>query len=106
MHSSKPDVITFSHFLPRKELPLPDVHEMAKASGCLKIEDQLRRAGSKLHIFGHTHINTQHELSGVTHVHAERKKERDGLRPTASPPAAGTKLPVVHDKGRFTQYMA
>lgn len=73
MHSSKPDVITFSHFLPRKELPLPDVHEMAKASGCLKIEDQLRRAGSKLHIFGHTHINTQHELSGVTHVHTCRK---------------------------------
>ena len=28
----KPDVITFSHFLPRKELPLPGVYEMAKAS--------------------------------------------------------------------------
>ena len=28
------DVIAFSHFLPRKELPLPGVHEMAKASGC------------------------------------------------------------------------
>ena len=48
------DVITFSHFLPRKELPLPGVHEMAKASGCLKVEEQLRRVKSKLHVFGHT----------------------------------------------------
>ena len=58
------DVITFSHFLPRKELPLPGVHEMAKASGCLEIEAQLRSAGSKLHVFGHTHINTCHDLDG------------------------------------------
>lgn len=43
------DVITFSHFLPRKELPLPGVHEMSKASGCLKIEEQLRRVKAKMH---------------------------------------------------------
>ena len=94
--ADKPDVITFSHFLPRKELPLPGVHEMAKASGCLKIEDQLRKAGSKLHIFGHTHINTQHEYSGVVYM---QNAMGYGIAP-------GTKLPVVHDKGRFTQYMA
>ena len=94
--ADKPDVITFSHFLPRKELPLPGVHEMAKASGCLKIEDQLRKAGSKLHIFGHTHINTQHEYSGVVYM---QNAMGYGIAP-------GTKLPVVHDKGSFTQYMA
>merc|ERR1719454_2690406 len=27
------DVITFSHFLPRKELPIPGLHEFAKCSG-------------------------------------------------------------------------
>ena len=40
----------------RKELPLPGVHEMAKASGCLKVEEQLRRVKSSMHVFGHTHF--------------------------------------------------
>ena len=90
------DVITFSHFLPRKELPLPGVHEMAKASGCLQIEQQLRRVRSKLHVFGHTHINTQSEHDGVVYM---QNAMGYGIAP-------GTKLCVVHDKGRFTQYMA
>ena len=90
------DVITFSHFLPRKELPLPGVHEMAKASGCLKTEEQLRRAKSKCHIFGHTHINTQNDLDGVTYM---QNAMGYGISP-------GTKLCVVHDAGRFKSYMA
>ena len=94
--SKPPDVITFSHFLPRKELPLPGLHDMAKASGCLHIENQLRGAGSKMHVFGHTHINTQHKLDGVTYV---QNAMGYGIAP-------GTKLPVVHEKGHFTSYMA
>ena len=90
------DVVTFSHFLPRQELPLPGVFEMAKASGCLRTEAQLRRAGSKLHIFGHTHINTQHDLDGVTYM---QNAMGYGIAP-------GTKLTVVHDQGRFRNYMA
>ena len=90
------DVITFSHFLPRKELPLPGVYEMAKASGCLKLEEQLRRAGSKMHIFGHTHINTINTYYGCTYM---QNAMGYGIAP-------GTKLTVVHDKGRFTSYMA
>ena len=93
---SKPDVISFSHFLPRKELPLPGVHEMAKASGCLKVEEQLRRAGAKMHIFGHTHINTQNDYAGVVYM---QNAMGYGIAP-------GTKLPVVHEKGHFKQYMA
>ena len=34
-------VITFSHFLPRKELPLPGLHDIAKGAGCTRIEEQL-----------------------------------------------------------------
>ena len=90
------DVITFSHFLPRKELPLPGIHEMAKASGCLKTEQQLRQLQSKLHIFGHTHINTVNEYDGVTYM---QNALGYGIAP-------GTKLTVVHDGGRFKTYMA
>jgi len=91
-----PDVITFSHFLPRKELPLPGVHEMAKASGCLRTEEQLRRLKSRMHIFGHTHMNTQHDLDGVVYM---QNAMGYGIAP-------GAKLTVVHDKGRFTTYLA
>ena len=90
------DIITFSHFLPRKELPLPGVHEMAKASGCLEIEKQLRRVGSKMHVFGHTHINTTNDIEGVTYC---QNAMGYGIRP-------GAKLTVVHDAGRFQTYLA
>ena len=90
------DVITFSHFLPRKELPLPGVHEMAKASGCLKVEEQLRRVKSSMHVFGHTHINTQNDYDGCTYI---QNAMGYGISP-------GQKLCVVHDQGRFKQYMA
>ena len=98
------DVITFSHFLPRKELPLPPLFEIVKASGCLKVEEQLRRIHSTLHIFGHTHINTTSEYQGnapdgssyaCTYMqHAMGY----GIAPNAQ-------LCVVHDRGRFMSYM-
>ena len=75
---------------------MPGVYEMAKASGCLKLEEQLRRAGSKMHIFGHTHINTINTYDGCTYM---QNAMGYGIAP-------GTKLTVVHDKGRFTSYMA
>ena len=45
---------------------------------------------------GHTHINTQHDINGVTYM---QNAMGYGIAP-------GTKLTVVHDKGRFTSYMA
>ena len=89
-------LISFSHFLPRKELPLPGVYEMAKASGCLALETQLRRAGSGMHIFGHTHINTVNEYGGVTYM---QNAMGYGISPHA-------KLTVVHDGGQFKTYLA
>ena len=79
--------------------------QMAKASGCLKTEEQLRRVHSKCHIFGHTHINTQQDLSGAapdgkpyacTYM---QNAMGYGIRP-------GTKLTVVHDSGHFKSYNA
>ena len=70
--------------------------QMAKASGCLKTEEQLRRVHSKCHIFGHTHINTQETIEGVTYM---QNAMGYGISP-------GTKLCVIHDGGRFKSYMA
>jgi hypothetical protein len=95
-HGGAGDVITFSHFLPRKELPIPGIHEMAKACGCPMVETQLRRIGSKCHIFGHTHINTVDTLQGVTYM---QNAMGYGIAP-------GTKLTVIHDSGRFKTYLA
>ena len=65
-------------------------------SGCLKIETQLRRIKSKLHVFGHTHINTVNEYDGVRYM---QNAMGYGIAP-------GAKLCVVHDKGKFKEYMA
>lgn len=55
--------ISFSHFLPRREL-LPAKHLLCKrisnilpkVCGCLDLDVQIRRIQSCLHIYGHTHI--------------------------------------------------
>ncbi|CAG9461398.1 unnamed protein product [Pedinophyceae sp. YPF-701] len=64
-----PLLVTASHFLPRRELPWsPWVAELAKNVGDLGIDAQLRRVGSRTHVFGHTHVNTDVELDGVRYV--------------------------------------
>ena len=55
-------VITFSHFLPRPDLMPPRsktgiMSFLHDAVGSPVLEKQLRSIGSKLHVFGHTHIN-------------------------------------------------
>ena len=72
------------------------MYEMAKASGCLALETQLRRAGSGMHIFGHTHINTVNEYGGVTYM---QNAMGYGIAP-------GTKLTVVNEAGRWRSYLA
>ena len=90
------DIISFSHFLPRQELPIPQMHEMAKGVGTVELDKQIRRAKSKLHIFGHTHINTSDEIQGVRYM---QNAMGYGISP-------GQKLTVVHDGGKFREYMA
>ena len=65
----RPNIITLSHFLPRRELPYPaHIHEFAKCTGSLTIEEHVRALGARLHVYGHTHINAWHELDGVHYV--------------------------------------
>lgn len=65
-------VITFSHFLPRRDLLPSKVHlrfkGLPKVSGCAPLDAQIRRLKSTTHVFGHSHINTDRVIDGVRYV--------------------------------------
>ncbi|MCY3766388.1 MAG: metallophosphoesterase [Gemmatimonadetes bacterium] len=76
-------VISFSHFLPRRELifgiPAPlrwgkspgDPHpafNFSRVAGCRGLDAQIRRLGSTIHVYGHQHRNRFREIEGVTYV--------------------------------------
>jgi Icc-related predicted phosphoesterase len=77
-------VLSFSHFLPRTELlrhsaeererlganpvdPHPEFN-FSRVAGCRRIENQLRRIGSRIHVYGHQHRNRWREIDGVLYV--------------------------------------
>jgi hypothetical protein len=70
-------VVSLSHFLPRRDL-LPPVESLwfqrlPEVAICEPLEDQIRRLGSVVHVFGHSHINCDLRLDGVRYVqHALR----------------------------------
>jgi len=65
-------VVTFSHFLPRLELlpaQLPKQIELLRAAcGSKLLEVRLREACSKLHVFGHSHVNWYTHWDGVHYI--------------------------------------
>jgi len=77
-------VISFSHFLPRRELIFPTVEELqamgfplkdpqpkfnfSRVAGCTGLDRQIRRLGSVLHVYGHQHRNRVRQIDGVTYV--------------------------------------
>jgi len=65
-------VITFSHFLPRRELLPPRkvlfVKYLPKVAGTKRLDEMLRQIGSRIHVFGHSHINWDQTISGVRYV--------------------------------------
>lgn len=78
-------VITFSHFLPRVELVFSDWarfqtgsgatgHDRApefnftRVAGCRQLDEQLRKLGSTIHLYGHQHRNRDREIDGVRYV--------------------------------------
>lgn len=84
-------IISFSHFLPRKELIFPSIElaqeyctdgaliaphpkdphpqfNFSRVAGCHSIDRQIRELGSSLHIYGHQHRNRCREISGVTYL--------------------------------------
>jgi predicted phosphodiesterase len=76
-------VVSFSHFLPRREVMFrapeeqasaprqPDRHpafNFSRVAGSLGIERQLRALGSRVHVYGHQHRNRDRVLDGVRYV--------------------------------------
>lgn len=77
-------VISFSHFLPRLELifrtqeeresagiALRDAHprfNFSRVAGCTGLEAQIRRLGSRVHVYGHQHRNRHRMIDGVLYI--------------------------------------
>jgi len=65
-------VITYSHFLPRIDLMpayIPCVNKVLyPILGSAKLDRQLRRLNSKLHVYGHSHVNRQIKIDGVSYI--------------------------------------
>lgn len=65
-------VISFSHFLPRIDLmpwQIP-AHKrfLYPVLGTQRLERQIRQLGSKIHVYGHSHVNRRVTLDGVSYV--------------------------------------
>mmetsp|Transcript_21146 Transcript_21146/g.36302 ORF Transcript_21146/g.36302 Transcript_21146/m.36302 type:complete len:289 (-) Transcript_21146:831-1697(-) len=69
--ATKSAVLTFTHFLPRREL-LPEKEKLYfnlyKVAGSLLIDEQLRRMGATVHCFGHSHIPVDVTIEGVRYI--------------------------------------
>ena len=51
-------VVSFSHFLPRAELPCSTgVPELRKNVGCKHLDLHIQRIRAGVHVYGHTHVN-------------------------------------------------
>jgi predicted phosphodiesterase len=65
-------VITYSHFLPRIDLMpefIPKVHRVLyPVLGSVQIERQLRKHNPGIHVYGHSHVNRQVEIDGVSYI--------------------------------------
>lgn len=77
-------VISFSHFLPRRDL-LPATENLKfknlpKVAGCRALEDQIRRLRSSVHVFGHSHINCDLVIDGVRYVQNALRYPRERAR--------------------------
>ena len=76
--------ISFSHFVPRLELifrtqeerepagrVLRDAHprfNFSRVAGCMGLEAQIRRLGSRVHVYGHQHRNRHRSIDGVLYI--------------------------------------
>ena len=65
-------VISFSHFLPRIDLlPAripPKFRVLYPVLGTSRLERQLRRLSSSIHVYGHSHVNNDRTIDGVRYV--------------------------------------
>lgn len=89
-------VISLSHFLPRRDLLPPTsrllFRGLPKVSGCAGLDAQIRRLGSAVHVFGHSHINRDLVIDGVRYV-------QNALRYPRERGGAGFPLKTVWESG-------
>ena len=96
-------VITFSHFLPRRELmvgPHPHVDRerdphpefnFSRVAGCSALDEQIQRLGSRVHVYGHQHRNRDVTLDGVrylSHCRGYPLERARGFLPAGGPDLA------------------
>jgi len=65
-------LITFSHFLPRIDL-MPSVippqqRLLYPVLGSARLEQQLRRLDPSIHVYGHSHVNRQVTIDGLSYI--------------------------------------
>lgn len=61
-------VITFSHFVPKKSLPVTRDAKALKSMGCEELDAQIRQVNSRVHVYGHVARKGRVEKDGVFYV--------------------------------------
>lgn len=78
----QPLVITFSHFMPRFDLMPSFAPDKAKflfpILGTATLDAQIRRAGSSIHIYGHSHVNRRAFRDGILYINNAFGYPREG----------------------------
>ena len=65
-------VITYSHFLPRIDLMpgfIPSARKLLyPILGSAQLDQQLRKLNATIHVYGHSHVNRQVTIDGVSYI--------------------------------------
>lgn len=74
-------IITFSHFLPRRDCLPPKeklwIKYLPKVVGTERLDEQIRRIQANIHVFGHTHIVWNEVADGIQYVQMCLKYPRE-----------------------------
>jgi predicted phosphodiesterase len=105
-------IVSFSHFMPRADLMFtlpgedPQLHSthtrhfnFSRVAGSTLIEEQIRRLGSKVHVYGHQHRNRCREYEGVWYV-SNCLGYRDERRGRDAPPTIKEVSTLMRGGGR------
>jgi predicted phosphodiesterase len=96
-------VISFSHFLPRRDL-LPAVERLRfkglpKVAGCAALDTQIRSLNARIHVFGHSHISCDCVIDGVRYVQHPLRYPRERT-------SAAFAMKMIADSGQLRRLPA